>query len=247
MKGLFEERAEQYYHEREQDHGFVIQKRIVLDMFDKDGGKILDIGCGPAVMTPDLLGRGCTVWGIDVAPKMIVLARRKMEEHELKARAQFAVGDIEKLDFHDGFFDAVLCMGVLEYLSTDLPAINEMSRVLAPGGTIIITTPSEICAYQAVGNCIGLVTRMRSRLLGRQQENLPDYKRSPCIPWELDGRLRQAGIQKVESAHCNAVLWPATRMLPAFPPALTRRLEALCRFKPLGWLGTQYIVKGKKI
>lgn len=246
VRNLFDDRAEQYFHERDRDHGFVVQKDIVLGMFDKDGGKVLDIGCGPAVMADDLLKRGCTFWGIDVSEKMISLARARMESHRLKSRAHFSVGDIENLEFPDDFFDAVLCMGVLEYLSDDSPAIEQMSRVLRPGGTLIVTTPSEICVYQAVGRLIGLASGIRRRLRGRRPEPITGYTRTPCIPRELDRKLMQSGIRKVESASCNAVLWPGTRLLPNFPPALTRKLEGLCRFRALGWLGTQYIVKGEK-
>jgi ubiquinone/menaquinone biosynthesis C-methylase UbiE len=142
VKDLFDDRADLYFKEREKEHAFVIQKNCVLRMFDKDGGKVLDIGCGPAVMTDDLLRRGCTVCGIDVSEKMIDLALAKMENHDLRQNACFSVGDIENLEFPDGHFDAVICMGVLEYLLDDRPAISEMSRVLKPGGIAIITTPS---------------------------------------------------------------------------------------------------------
>lgn len=247
VKELFDDRAELYFREREEEHAFAIQKNCVLRMFDKDGGKVLDIGCGPAVMTDDLLLRGCTVWGIDVSQRMIDFALAKMERHDLRHNARFSVGDIENLEFQDGHFDAIICMGVLEYLLDDRPAIREMSRVLKPGGTAIITTPSEICTYQATGKCVGLVSWIKRRVLGGQSEHTPQYSRTPCIPWELDRKLRQEGIRKVDSAHCNAVLWPATRLLPDFPAGLTRRLEVLCKLKPLGWLGTQYIVKGRKV
>ena len=244
VRDLFDEKAEWYFEERERDYAFVTQKALVLKMFDKDGGKVLDIGCGPGVMAHDLLKRGCTVWGIDASEKMIALAKAKMEKMGDTSRAHFSVGDIENLEFPDAEFDAVICMGVLEYLLSDLKAIEEMARVTKPGGTVIVTVPSEATAYQAVGRCVGLTARMRGRFRGRAAEDAEDVRRTCCIPRELDTRLRTAGIRKVESTHSNVVLWPATRFLPAFPPALTRMLEPLSRIPMLGWLGTQYIVKG---
>jgi hypothetical protein len=138
-------------------------------------------------------------------------------------------------------------MGVLEYLLTDHLAISEMARVLKPGGTVIITVPSEISAYQAVGRWLGLLSRIKRTLLRQKLEDSTHYSRTCCVPWRLEARLLRAGIKKKESAYCNVVLWPGTRFLPEFPPLLTRRMETLCKFKPLGWLGTQYIIKGERL
>ena len=128
VKELFDDRAEQYFREREQDHGFVTQKAIVLNLFDKDGGRVLDIGCGPAVMTADLLRRGCTVWGIDVSERMIDLAITKMAEHDQRSNAHFSVGDIENLEFLKDELELatytdtqanVEKYGLFEYMSVD--------------------------------------------------------------------------------------------------------------------------------
>ena len=123
----------------------------------------------------------------------------------------------------------------------------EMARVVKPGGTVIITQPSDVSAYEMVGRCIGAVLSIRRKILSQGPEESTDYRRTCCVPSQLDGRLLGEGIRKVDSAHCNVVLWPGTRLLPAFPPALTRTLEPLCRVKLLGWLGTQYIFKGERI
>ncbi|MFH1314431.1 MAG: class I SAM-dependent methyltransferase [Candidatus Eisenbacteria bacterium] len=247
IRALFEAKAEWYFEERERDFAFVTQKGIVLSLFDKDGGNVLDIGCGPGVMVADLLNRGCTVRGIDTSEKMIDLARAKLEKTEGKTRAQFSVGDIENLQFPDADFDAVICMGVLEYLLSDRRAIKEMARVVKPGGTVIITQPSDVSAYELVGKCLGAVLSIRRKILGKTREEPADYTRTCCVPRQLDGRLLGEGIKKVDSAHCNVVLWPGTRLLPVFPPALTRTLEPLSRVRLLGWLGTQYIFKGERL
>jgi ubiquinone/menaquinone biosynthesis C-methylase UbiE len=244
VRDLFDEKAEWYFQERQRDYAFVTQKGLVLKMFGKDGGKVLDIGCGPGVMAADLLKRGCTVWGIDASEKMIDLAKAKMEKAEDSSGARFSVGDIENLEFPDAHFDAVICMGVLEYLLTDLKAIEEMARVVKPGGTVIITVPSEVTAYQAVGNCLGVLARLKRAIRGHGPQDDAGVRRTCCIPRRLDRRLLEAGIRKVESTHSNVVLWPGTRILPAFPRVLTRTMEPLCRIRGLGWLGTQYIVKG---
>lgn len=56
------------------------------------------------------------------------------------ARKPDVVGDAHKLPFADGEFKTVLCTEVLEHLKDPRLAISEMRRVLAPGGTLILTT-----------------------------------------------------------------------------------------------------------
>src|SRR5260370_25436688 len=57
---------------------------------------------------------------------------------------RFRVGDMERLPFPDDTFDAVVCLGVIEYLAADDRALREIWRVLRPGGTAVISTPSAI-------------------------------------------------------------------------------------------------------
>ena len=48
---------------------FRLRKQRVLKLFDKPGGRELDVGCGPGVMINDLLAQNCDFWGIDPSPK----------------------------------------------------------------------------------------------------------------------------------------------------------------------------------
>jgi ubiquinone/menaquinone biosynthesis C-methylase UbiE len=78
---------------------------------------------------------------MDVSEAMVKYA----QEHYHPER--FRTGDIEQMSFPDNTFDAVTCLGVVEYLNQDEPALREMWRVLKPGGWAIITTPSATCPF----------------------------------------------------------------------------------------------------
>src|SRR5260370_31301008 len=58
-------------HARETPGGFAlrVRQRRVLELFDKAGGKVLDVGCGPAEVVQPLLSLGCQFWGVDPSPK----------------------------------------------------------------------------------------------------------------------------------------------------------------------------------
>ncbi|MCX5677941.1 MAG: methyltransferase domain-containing protein [Candidatus Omnitrophica bacterium] len=116
---------------------FAERKRIVLTMLGADRKRILDIGCGPGVYTDELSGRCGRLYGVDVSSEMIAIANGKKFRN-----AEFSVGNIEKLGFQDGFFDAVVCAGVLEYLDNVEAGIREVARVTGKNGIAIFTAPN---------------------------------------------------------------------------------------------------------
>ena len=56
-------------------------------------------------------------------------------------------GDIERLEFADDAFDAVICMGVLEYLPAYGRALSEICRVLRDPGIAVLSIPNRVSPY----------------------------------------------------------------------------------------------------
>jgi SAM-dependent methyltransferase len=121
------------------------RKAAVLGALDDCAGgaslKLLDVGCGPGVLMGEALQRGHTVIGTDLSEKMLRRAQTIARNH-VKDRSGFVLGDIERLPFKEGAFDAVLCIGVLSYLREDTRGVLEISRVTRPGGLVIIALPN---------------------------------------------------------------------------------------------------------
>lgn len=103
---------------------------------------ILDAGCGTGDIAAKLMECGHEVWGVDISEPMIRHARNRCGSD------RFRVGDLEHIPFRDNMFDAVVCLGVIEYLESDEQALREIQRVLKPGGTALIATPSAISPLQ---------------------------------------------------------------------------------------------------
>src|SRR5688572_24237227 len=119
---------------------FHVRRARVLELLPTKLGDVVDVGCGPGVMTDAALDRGGTFLGIDLSPEMVREAREKFSDRQ---NASFRVGDIEHLDLPAASFDQVICMAVLEYLATPDLALAEIARILKPGGTVIITVPKR--------------------------------------------------------------------------------------------------------
>ena len=99
--------------------------------------RALDMGCGAGQLLPVLVKKGYQVYGIDVSQKMIDISQKICNEFEIKADLQ--LGDCEDLIFSSKSFYLYVAMGVIEYLDDDIPMLQEIERILSPGGIGIIT------------------------------------------------------------------------------------------------------------
>lgn len=236
VEALFDSLALEYVRDREQQFSFVCQKRIAIEMLGGVKGRLLEVGCGPAVMTPDLLAMGLLVHGLDVSSEMVRRARQRMAGHPLESRCVFGTGDVERLQFPDASYDAVLCMGVLEYLPRYSAALAEIGRVLKPGGMAVITLPNRASAYH-------LGHSLYRRLRPNKGEQVSHNR---CVPWMFDRELAAAGLRKLQSRACNFIFFGLHEMAPRASLALNRALLPIARTPVAPLLGAQYIVSARK-
>jgi ubiquinone/menaquinone biosynthesis C-methylase UbiE len=214
-----------------------------LDRVARPGGVVLDVGCGPAVFTRELLDRGFTVRGIDAAQAVVDRAREVIGGHPRADRARFTVGDVEALDVESASVDVVLAVGLVEYLGADGRALREMRRVLRPPGVAIVTMTNRYSYYaaaRAVVRPLRPVLRRAAggRLAGRQLLGVhrtrthtragfeaeaiaaglvplgADYVNFNPIPFNIPGRVPQALVRAMDAVNER--------------PELRRRLAPTC-------------------
>ncbi len=99
-----------------------------------DGEQVLDVGCGTGSLTTAILKRSNVkaVSGIDRSPAFIESAQKRSNDPRIKCQE----GDATALPFPDRFFDRTLSLLMLHFVDKPELAINEMSRVTRPGGTV---------------------------------------------------------------------------------------------------------------
>ncbi|MFD0926105.1 class I SAM-dependent methyltransferase [Williamsia deligens] len=118
----------------------LIAGKELTDRLARGGDRrILDVACGPGTYTAqfarDLTGDGVCV-GLDFSAPMLGRA----VADNAAPRAVYVRGDAHRLPFADGTFDTVSCLAALYLISEPMQVIDEMVRVLAPGGEIAIFT-----------------------------------------------------------------------------------------------------------
>jgi SAM-dependent methyltransferase len=101
------------------------------------GLQVLDVGCGPGTITADLaaLVAPGRVMAVDAAPDVLEQAAAEAAARGLE-NVDFAVADVNALDFPDNSFDVVHAHQVLQHLGDPVRALREMRRVCRPGGVV---------------------------------------------------------------------------------------------------------------
>lgn len=114
--------------------------------------RVLDVGCGPGQFTIYFAEQasGAEVWGVDLAPTMIELAREHARDSAAAARLHFEVADAAHLPFADGSFDVVASTGSIKHWPDPVAGLREMYRVLTPQGRAVVAEMNRLASPQAI-------------------------------------------------------------------------------------------------
>jgi SAM-dependent methyltransferase len=111
------------------------------------GDRALDLGCGGGRHAFEMYRRGADVIAFDqdaeelAGVREMFAAMREAGEVPEGAEADVKEGDALALPFADGEFDRVVAAEILEHVPADITAIEELTRVTRPGGTVALTVP----------------------------------------------------------------------------------------------------------
>jgi len=150
-------------------------------------GRLIDIACGPGVVTAALAPNAASVVAFDATDEMLTKARARCAKAGLR-NVEFKCGDAEHLPFADAQFDGAVTRAAVHHFAEPQNAINEMFRVLHPGGVAVIAdvTSSESYDESQLHNAI---------------ERLRDPSHVRMLPASaLDAAARQAGFRDLEVA-----------------------------------------------
>ena len=130
------------------------------------GGRVLDLGCGTGPVLCELLRQDIDCIGIDYSPDMLEFARRRLRSQALDA-SRVLQGDCRRTPFSDKSFDAVICLGVISYVENYEVVLEEIRRILKPGGLLLVSFRNRF--NPLLSDPVALVKRLIKRLLGRTE------------------------------------------------------------------------------
>jgi ubiquinone/menaquinone biosynthesis C-methylase UbiE len=120
------------------------------------GERVLDVACGTGAVAQEALrrvGPEGEVAGVDLSTDMLAVARRKLPDLDLRE------GDAESLPFEDDTFDAVTCQFALMFFHDAHAALQEMLRVLRPGGRVSVAVWDSLDRTPGYAALTGMVER----------------------------------------------------------------------------------------
>ena len=107
-------------------------RRLVDDV--PPGGRVLDVGCGRGVLLSAFLERGLETHGVETSRSAV---------RGVDPRAEIAIAPrLADVGYASGYFDAVVLLHVLEHLPDPRGTLEEIHRVLRPGGKLVVAIPN---------------------------------------------------------------------------------------------------------
>lgn len=131
---FFADAAEQWESIRHEVYGQSFTQEAMLGLIPGDW-VVADIGCGSGILSARLSMHVKQVIGVDNSEAMLVAAHQRMEP---LANVDIRRGEATRLPIEDASVNAAMCVIVLSYVEDTQAAIEEMARVLKPGGRLVV-------------------------------------------------------------------------------------------------------------
>jgi ubiquinone/menaquinone biosynthesis C-methylase UbiE len=112
------------------------------------GAAVLEVAPGPGILAIEMARLGFAVTGLDVSHTMVEIAREAASAAAVEV--DFREGDASATPFAGGSFDLVVCQAAFKNFRQPLDALNEMARVLKPGGQAVIQDMNQEATGAAI-------------------------------------------------------------------------------------------------
>jgi SAM-dependent methyltransferase len=207
-----------------------VLERVLAELPLPAQTRILDAGCGSGRNMVELARRG-TVTGVELSATSACLARGREAGRVIE-------GSVTEMSFETDSFDLAVCLDVIEHLEDDLGALRELRRVVAPGGSLLVTVP----AYQWLWSGHDVINHHKRR-----------YTRSSLL-----AVAERAGWERWRTTYFNSFLLPVAILLRVLDRLIPRTTESSLDLwippQPMNWLLEQplrfeagLLGKGKRI
>jgi ubiquinone/menaquinone biosynthesis C-methylase UbiE len=215
------------------------------------GGRVLDVGCGWGYSLFVLRAAGFDPIGIDIVQNDFYAARRVADANGKEARLVGA--DVSRLPFVADVFEAVTSVETFEHIYADdrAMALEEVARVLVPGGILSFSTPNFYSFIEWGKRMISRIPALKRLFppmcypvdFSSRRDYHPYAYHKPIRRAELVDLLSSAGFERIET-RVIMFIWKNT---PGLLLPLLRPLEVLLEGLPLiRNLGSTLVVTARK-
>jgi len=218
--------------------------------------RILEVGCGAGSLAIALATAGYRLDAIDSSPQMLSLTQSQLLEQGMEDRITATLGDVHSLHSESNRFDLLVAMGVVPWLHSPALALREMSRVLRPGGYVLLNADNLWRMVHLIDPTLNPLAKAAARISRRALTHLGLIRQNDGIVKmhslsQFDRMLATAGLRKIKA--CTIGFGPFSFFRKVFvPEPLGMRLHARLQriadkgVLPIKYLGSQYVVLAVK-
>ena len=162
--------------------------------------KVLEVAPGPGYFAVELAKLGSfRISGLDISETFVEIARRNARE--AKVDVAFRHGNASNMPFENDTFDFLLCRAAFKNFGEPLRALQEMYRVLKPGGRGLIIDLRKDASQEAIGETVdqmglNLVNRIVTKLIFRFMLLKRAYTKKQFEQFFAHARFRSVDIQE---------------------------------------------------
>ena len=175
------------------------RQRAVLDMVETlklaRGTRILEVGCGAGATSVALAVKGYRVEAVDSLEKMVAATQKLARERGVQDLVHSQTADIHNLGYGDGEFHVALAVGVMPWMPVLRLPLSELARVLAPGGSLIVTSDNSM-RLTRLPDPLARVSQLAGNALRVMGLRSNGAVVRMYTPGEFDAALAEAGFEK---------------------------------------------------
>ena len=202
-KKYFDAEAENYNNSVDGKFVKSMYEEIIKRVIDENPKDILDLGCGNANVISMLLQKtDAKLYGLDLSEKMIDVCKKRIGK-----RADFVVGDAEKLPYKDESMDVIICNASFHHYPNPNIVLEEMWRTLKKGGVLILGDPTApklilqflnmFIKFSNSGDCKIYSEKGIKNLLVNNNFKIENWKKISAQKFIVSGRKFKMPLEKV--------------------------------------------------
>ena len=215
--------------------------RLVRSLLPECGGHLLDFGCGNGAQTILLAPAFEKVTGVDINDEYLSGFGSALTKEQLTEKVQLLATGGEAVDLPEASVDVATSFTVLEHVPDEMAVLNDLYRLVKPGGRLILTVPNRWWVFETHGADLPLLPWNRVPFVSWWPKKWHDrwarariYRRA-----DISRLVKAAGFKVDESFYMTAPM----DMIPWAPVRnLTRKLVFRGDRTTLPFLATEIVV-----
>ena len=237
IKSFYEQDAKDYDLKRwisaTGEYNDQIHKKITLSLsWPINQQWVLEVAIGTGRIAIELALRGANVVGIDISQAMLNQTKSKIQALGIYQKVKLVAGNAYTLPFAKGSFDKCVCINALNHIPNTRRVIQEISRVLKPGGILVINFTNLWSLYFP----IGLIVNLRNR----------SWRNKVYTHWHTTSQIRRICKEaNLEICEIQGMFYLPQR-LPKILTLLFKKLDEKMRVSGR-WIAPALFLKARKL